>query len=62
MSTCDEDSENRIFGKVIDYDGWGMPVIKTLSGEFLYKNESIYPSEVLKGKKLDCDYVAWFNR
>lgn len=46
----------------IDYDGWGMPVIKTLSGKFLYKNESIYPSEVLKGKKLDCDYVDWFNR
>ena len=49
-------------GGFIDYDGWGMPVIKTLSGKFLYKNESIYPSEVLKGKKLDCDYVAWFNK
>ena len=49
-------------GGFIDYDGWGMPVIKTLSGKFLYKNESIYPSEVLEGKKLDCDYVAWFNK
>lgn len=49
-------------GGFIDYDGWGMPVIKTSSGKFLYKNESIYPSDVLEGKKLDCDYVAWFNK
>lgn len=50
------------YGRFIDYDGWGMPVIETLSGKFLYKNESIYPSEVLEGKKLDFDYAAWFNR
>ena len=24
-------------GGFIDYDGWGMPVIETLSGKFLYK-------------------------
>lgn len=49
-------------GGFIDDDGCGMPVIETLSGRFLYKNEGIYPSEVLEGKKLDCDYVAWFNK
>lgn len=49
-------------GGFIDDDGWGMPVIKTSSGKFLYKDESVYPSEVLEGKKLDFDYVAWFNK
>lgn len=49
-------------GGFIDDDGCGMPVIKTSSGKFLYKNESIYPSDVLEGKKLDFDYVAWFNK
>lgn len=49
-------------GGFIDDDGCGMPVIKTSSGKFLYKDESIYPSDVLEGKKLDFDYVAWFNK
>lgn len=49
-------------GGFIDDDGYDMPVIKTPSGKFLYKNETVYPSEVLEGKKLDFDYAAWFNK
>ena len=34
-------------GGFIDYDGWGMPVIKTLSGKFLYKLPPIPPTATL---------------
>lgn len=49
-------------GRFFGVDGCGMPVIETSFGKFWYKNESIYPSDVLEGKKLDCDYVAWYNK
>lgn len=49
-------------GGFIDDDGNGYPVIKTKEETFLYKDQGIYPSEIIDKEKLDFDFVAWFNK
>lgn len=46
----------------IDEDGIGVEAIE-INGTIFYCDEKpIYPSEVYEKKKLDCDYVVWWNR
>lgn len=46
----------------IDEDGFGVEA-KEIDGIIFYCEEKpIHPSEVYKKKKLDCDYVVWWNK
>ena len=45
-----------------DYDGIGVPVIKANGDRLLYQDKSISLDKIIDKKKLDFDFVAWFNR
>lgn len=45
-----------------DYDGVGVPVIKASGDRLLYQDKSISLDKIVDKKKLDFDFVAWFNR
>ena len=45
-----------------DYDGNGVPVIKASGDRLLYQDKNISLDKIIDKKKLDFDFVAWFNR
>lgn len=45
-----------------DYDGNGVPVIKAGGDRLLYQDKSISLDKIANKKKLNFDFVAWFNR
>ena len=45
-----------------DYDGNGVPVIKASGDRLLYQDKSIPLDKIANQKKLNFDFVAWFNR
>lgn len=45
-----------------DYDGNGVPVIKASGDRLLYQDKSVLLDKIVNQKKLNFDFVAWFNR
>lgn len=45
-----------------DYDGVGVPVIKVNEDRLLYQDKSISLDKIVDQKKVNFDFVAWFNR
>ena len=45
-----------------DYDGNGVPVIKASGDRLLYQDKSVSLDKIVNQKKLNFDFVAWFNR
>ena len=45
-----------------DYDGNGVPVIKASGDRLLYQDKSISLDKIVDQKKVNFDFVAWFNR
>ena len=45
-----------------DYDGNGVPVIKASGDRLLYQDKSVSLDKIVDQKKLNFDFVAWFNR
>lgn len=45
-----------------DYDGNGVPVIRASGDRLLYQDKSIALDKIVNQKKLNFDFVAWFNR
>ena len=45
-----------------DYDGNGVPVIKASGDRLLYQDKNISLDKIANKKKLNFDFVAWFNR
>lgn len=45
-----------------DYDGVGVPVIKANGDRLLYQDKSISLNKLMNQKKIDFDFIAWFNR
>lgn len=45
-----------------DYDGIGVPVIKASGDRLLYQDKKVSLDKVMDQKKLNFDFVAWFNR
>ena len=45
-----------------DYDGNGVPVIKASGDRLLYQDKNISLDRIIDQKKLNYDFVAWFNR
>ena len=45
-----------------DYDGNGVPVIKASGDRLLYQDKRIELDKIVYQKKLNFDFVAWFNR
>ena len=45
-----------------DYDGIGVPVIKASRDRLLYQDKSISLDKIVDQKKVNFDFVAWFNR
>lgn len=45
-----------------DYDGVGVPVIKVNEDRLLYQDKSISLNKIVDQKKVNFDFVAWFNR
>lgn len=45
-----------------DYDGVGIPVIKASGDRLLYQDKSISLNKIVDQKKVNFDFVAWFNR
>lgn len=69
MSTCDFDLipvEEFVEGikmeAFTDYDGIGVPVIKASGDRLLYQDKKVSLDKVMNQKKLDFDFVAWFNK
>lgn len=45
-----------------DYDGIGVPVIKASGDRFLYQDKKVSLDKLMNQKKIDFDFIAWFNR
>lgn len=45
-----------------DYDGNGVPVIKASGDRLLYQDKEVPLDKIANKKKLNFDFVAWFNR
>lgn len=45
-----------------DYDVVGVPVIKASGDRLLYQDKSISLDKIVDQKKVNFDFVAWFNR
>ena len=45
-----------------DYDGNGVPVIKASGDRLLYQDKNVSLDKIVDQKKLNFDFVAWFNR
>lgn len=45
-----------------DYDGIGVPVIKTSGDRLLYQDKKVSLDKLMKQKKINFDFIAWFNR
>ena len=57
----DTERETRIFRKY-KYDGIGVPVIKAIGDRLLYQDKKVSLDKIVDQKKLNFDFVAWFNR
>lgn len=45
----------------LKYDGVGVPVIKASGDRLLYQDKSLSLDKIVDQKKVNFDFVAWFN-
>lgn len=62
LISVEEFVEGVKMGVYTDYDGNGIPVIKAGGDRLLYQDKRISLDRIVDKKKLNYNFVAWFNR